>query len=141
MDVDDLSVWANYNFLVFPEDDQECLKQFLWRETKIRTYISVVCPIFGYSSFAIFKYGFKFRLGSNMLLTGGLTFSLFNLFYYGLRKEKGLKLNEMYKKYQEEVQDPKYRGLKLYGGRSVNQVREREYTSSNLDHLKMLLSK
>ena len=47
----------------------------------------------------------------------------------------------MYDLYKDEVNDPRYRGLKLWGGRHVNEIKERQFTTSNLDDFKRILDR
>ncbi len=48
---------------------------------------------------------------------------------------------ELYTQYKDEVLLPQYRGLKLHGGKTPNQIDNKELTSSNLDDLKALINK
>ena len=88
LDVDELTVWANYNFLVLPEDDQDMLRDYVRRESRINLYTSLVLPVFAYGSYAIVKYSLKRNLATNLFVTGGLTFSFFKAFYVGYRRDK-----------------------------------------------------
>jgi len=48
---------------------------------------------------------------------------------------------DLYPRYRDEALLQKYRGLKLTKGRKVYQIDNREFTSSNFDDLKDLLTK
>lgn len=49
------------------------------------------------------------------------------------------KYKELYEQYRDEVLSPKYRGLKLYGGKKAYQIDDKEFTTSNFDDLKRIL--
>ena len=55
--------------------------------------------------------------------------------------ERDMKSNykQLYEQYRDEVLSPKYRGLKLYGGKKAYQIDEKEFTTSNFDDLKRIL--
>ena len=56
LNVDDLSAWANYNFLVLPESDQDMLRAYVKREARINLYTSLVLPVVAFGTFATVKY-------------------------------------------------------------------------------------
>ena len=90
-------------------------------------------------SFAVNKYLLKARLPLNLsiILIGG--YSLHKLTHYGIVCDKDREYRRIYETYQKEVQDEKFRGLKLFKGRHVSKVVEKEFTTSNLDDFKRLM--
>mmetsp|Transcript_14756 Transcript_14756/g.25103 ORF Transcript_14756/g.25103 Transcript_14756/m.25103 type:complete len:114 (+) Transcript_14756:104-445(+) len=56
LDVNELEIWTQYNFMVLREDDKEVLKGFIERKRRINTIESSLFPFIAFSSFAIFKY-------------------------------------------------------------------------------------
>ena len=143
LSVKDLTTWAHYNFLVLPEEEQDRLRGFVYRESKINSYVAVSMPIVGFATYAISKYSLKGSLFTNVLLTSAVSAMLYNGFYFGLLRDKKKALDKMYELYKDDVTKPQFRGLKLYGDKNVNQFKgeARDWTSSAIDDVKYLLAK
>ncbi len=103
LDVYDLQTWVTYNFLVLPEKDQQRIKDFIWRESRIVNIMSFSFPIIGYCAFAVNKYHFKFSFQANSAICLLSIFSLYRLFNYGLLKDKLKEYSVIYAKYGDEV--------------------------------------
>ena len=69
------------------------------------------------------------------------TFSLAKLGLYSSNKEINNFNKYLYDKYKDEVVRPEYRGLKLHNGKKVYQIDNKEFTTSNFDDLKELVSR
>ena len=103
LDVYDYQTWVTYNFLVLPENDQQIIKDFIWRESRIVNIMSFAFPIIGYCAFAVNKYHFKFSFQANSGICLLSIFGLYKLFNYGLLKDKLNKYSIIYEKYGDEV--------------------------------------
>ena len=102
--------------------------------------LSITGPIVGFGTFAVNKYLYSRKLPANTVITCFVLFALHEAFNYGVYKDRMREYSRMYELYGTEVNDSKYRGLKLYKGKHVNEIKERQYTSSNIDELRLLLN-
>ena len=136
---EELQAWAHYNFLVLPDEEQEILRQFIWRQSRVNSILSVSVPVIGFGSYAINRYIYKMSTPKNCLVQLGIVYLQWRAFNYGINKDRSKELTRMYELYGAEVNQPKYRGLKLFGGKHVNDVKEKQYTSSNVDEFRKLV--
>ena len=89
--------------------------------------------------FAVNKYSFNLRVPSNIACVGISLLGFSKLFLYSLKKDKFNQFQTIFNNYKDEVTKERLRGLKLYRGKHVNKVEEREFTTSNLDDIKDLI--
>lgn len=109
----DLRVWATYNFLAFPEDEQAKIKQLSERQQWFYRRMSLLTPPLFYGIYAITKYQLQSRSGPALLVSICGIFGLIKLGLYSSNKEIDRNNTILYEKFKDEVQHPKYRGLKL----------------------------
>jgi len=83
----------------------------------------------------------RFATMPTMIFSVIATFSLAKLGLYSSNKEINNFNRYLYDKYKDEVTKPQYRGLKLSNGKKVYQIDNKEFTTSNFDELKALVSK
>ena len=141
LSVKDLQIWAEYNYLILPDEEQQIIQNFIWRKSRVNTFIAVCYPVLGFGAFAVNKFAWNITFVPNTVICLGLFGLTYKAFNYGINKDRFEAYTRMYNNYKDEVQDSKYRGLKLYGGRYASQVKERQYTSSVLDDMRVILNK
>jgi hypothetical protein len=59
---------------------------------------------------------------------------------YSSNKDINANNRELFDKYKDHVMRRDFRGLKLYNGKKVYQLDNREFTTSNFDDLKQLVA-
>ena len=141
LDVDDLEVWVEYNYLVLNDRDKEIIDNFIKRKRRIRTGESALFPIVGFAIYGINKHVIQLRSPMNWTIVLASMWGLHNLTNFGINKDKETEYRKIFDTYKNDVLDEKFRGLKLFGGKHVNKVVEKEFTTSNLDELKSMLAK
>ena len=92
-----------------------------------------------FSAFAVFKFHWGMGSFKNIFLCGCINYSLYRAYNYSIRNDKLREYSLIYDRYKDIVTQGSYRGIKAYKGKHVNKIMEREFTSSNLDDLKVLL--
>ena len=90
--------------------------------------------------YAVNKYQFNLRVPTNMACVCFSLFGFSKMFLYGLKQDKFREFSLIYNNYKKDVQNSQLRGLKLYRGKHVDKVSDREFTTSNLDDIKDLLN-
>ena len=135
----DLESWVEYNYLVLSEKDQDEIQVLIKRQNRVRTIIAASFPVIGFSVFALMKYQFKIPTWMNYLGLCGFLVAYERAFSYGVKKEKLNVYSNIYESYKDQVNKKDFRGLKLYRGKHLNKIQDREYTTSNLDELKDML--
>ena len=91
-------------------------------------------------AFAVNKHLLYWRLPANIAaITAGILI-LHKATNYGLVKDKETEYRRIFASYENEVKDQKFRGLKLFGGRHISKLEEREFTTSHLDDFKRLIT-
>ena len=121
------------------EDDSTIVKGFIKRQKTVRTYIAVSMPLVSFSAFAINRYHLGMGNHKNMLACGILNWFLYQGFNYSIKQDKLREYSLIYSNYKDIVTKSNFRGIKAFKGKHVNKIVEREFTSSNLDDLKVLL--
>ena len=107
----------------------------------INRYLIIFVQVSLNGAFAVNKFAWNITFVPNTVICLGLFGLTYKAFNYGINKDRFEAYTRMYNNYKDEVQDSKYRGLKLYGGRYASQVKERQYTSSVLDDMRVILNK
>ena len=80
------------------------------------------------------------RVTPNFIATSLFMFGFIKWFTYSLKQDKFREFNHIYETYKKDTLDSKYKGLKLYRGKHMNKIQEREFTTSNLEDLKSILN-
>ena len=96
-------------------------------------------PVLLFTGFAINKYHFKVSLITNTIGLCAFLVGYHQLFNYGFKKDKFREYTRIYEANKKRATDQRYRGLKLFHGKHYTKVDEPEFTTSNLDDLKILL--
>ena len=100
--------------------------------------MSILIPPVFYGIYAVAKYGRQSKKSTSQTL-------LFSIFAIGALTKVGLyssnkDINQcnrnLFDKYKDEVTRPELRGLKLYNGKKIYQLDNKEFTTSNFDDLK-----
>eukprot|EP00347_Sterkiella_histriomuscorum_P000183 403376861 len=137
---DDLKTWVTYNFLAFPQEEQEKIKALIDRQVWFwRRAVFIIPPLF-YGTYAIVSYQSKKKLLPNIIISGMISNGYIRLGLYSSNNDIKQLNQRLYNEYKDEVVNPKYRGLKLYKNKKVYQIDNREFTSSNFDDLKQLVN-
>ena len=137
----DLKYWVAYNFLAFQKEDQLKVKELNERQQWFWRRMSILIPPVWYGFFAIFRYQFKLGVVKNFVVSTGMIGVLVKIGLFSSDRDMKNCYSKMYEQYGDEVLSPKYRGLKLYGGKKAHQIDDKEFTSSNFDDLKQILFK
>lgn len=142
LDSNDLRAWVSYNFLVLPREEQERVKQLSERQQWFWRRMSVLIPPVFYGIYAVAKYG-KAKKSTSQTLIFSLcaVAALTKIGLYSSNKDIYMCNRELFDKYKDDVMRPEYRGLKLYNGKKVYQLDNKEFTTSNFDDLKDLVMK
>ena len=135
----DLKNWITYNFLVFPEPDQEKIKALSQRQIWFGRWMQLVIPPLWFGSFAIFKYQLRLRMVSNFVASCGVVYAFNQLGLHSSNQAMRVYYQQLYDEYRHEVLSPQHRGKKLFAGKKSYQVDNLEFTSSNFDDLKQLI--
>lgn len=82
LNLTDLQNWVTYNFLVFPESDQQKIKALGERQIWFWRRMQLFIPPLWFGSFAIFKYQMKLRMVSNFFASCGVVYGFSQLGLY-----------------------------------------------------------
>ena len=140
LDLADTEAWMEYNYLVLSDEDQETIQGYIKRQRRCQTYVAATAPVMGFMAFALNKYHFKFGLPANCFICCAFIFGFERTFTHRLKQDKFRDFTSIYKQNMKEVQDQKFRGLKLYRGKHANKIDNKDFTTSNLDDLKLILN-
>ena len=56
LELEDLEAWAQYNYLIFNQADQDQLQAFVQRANRLRAYMVASFPAVAFGAFAINRY-------------------------------------------------------------------------------------
>lgn len=137
----DMTYWISYNFLALPIKEQDKLKTIFERQQWYFRRMAFIMPPLFYATYAILRYQMTARLLPNLIISGLFVLGVFKFGMISSNTELKKLQTEIFLKYQYEVIDPKYRGLKLSQGKKAYQMDNKDFTSSNLEDLKQLIMK
>ena len=77
----------------------------------------------------------------NLLSTSFAIFTFCQIGTISSKRKLDKYYRELYAEYKDEVLLPQYRGLKLYNGKTLNQLDDPKHSNGNFEDLKELLNK
>lgn len=106
MGLKDYQYWVTYNFLVFPEKDQEKIKKINTHQQWFWRWMSLLIPPIWCGSFAIYKHQVKLNVVSNFFASTLTVIGLSKIGLTSSNREMKIYYNQLYDDYKDEVLSP-----------------------------------